>query len=109
VTAILSPVTIADVERYAAPFLPAYVAAEEDIADREANGRHLQAAAGRAIHGAWWAAAVASRKCEVTAGEDWLDAIRRDGEPCEALRSRDPSAREPVSTILDSRESQQLD
>jgi hypothetical protein len=61
-TVILSPVAIADVERYAAPFLPAYVAAEETIADREANGRRLQAAAGRAIHGARWTAFVAHAK-----------------------------------------------
>lgn len=61
-SAILSPVTLADVERYAGPFLPAYVAAEEAIANREANGCHLQAAAGRAIHGAQWAAVVARKK-----------------------------------------------
>ncbi len=83
--------TPADVEHYAGPVFPAYVSQVGAAAFLDAVGRNLEAAAARAMHGAWWAAAVADRKPEVTAGEDWLDAIRRDGAPCEALRSRDPS------------------
>ena len=61
-SAILDPVTAFDVERYAGPYLPAYVAAEQAIADRDTEGRHLEAAAGRAVHGAWWASVVARGK-----------------------------------------------
>ncbi len=60
--AILDPVTVRDVERYAGPFLPAYVAAEDAVAEADAMGRHLEAAAGRAIHGARWTAVVAAEK-----------------------------------------------
>ncbi len=56
--AILSPVTLADMERHASPFVHAYVAEEEALAELRALGRHLEAAAGHARHGAWWASAV---------------------------------------------------
>jgi hypothetical protein len=61
-SAILSPVTLADVERYAGPFLPAYVAACDGVADLGSMGKHLEAAAGRAILGARRAAVVARGK-----------------------------------------------
>ena len=64
-TAILSLVTLADVERYAPPFVPAYVAAEQALTELRAMGRHLEAAAGHARHVAWWTSAVASVKGSV--------------------------------------------
>ncbi len=48
-----------DVERYAGPTFPAYVSQVGAASFLDAVGKHLEAAAGRAIHGARWAQRVA--------------------------------------------------
>lgn len=59
---IIDPITSSDVETYTPSFAPAYASAEQGLAELRAMGRHLEAAAGHASHGAWWASAVAQVK-----------------------------------------------
>jgi hypothetical protein len=67
VTAILSPVTLADVERYVGRALDLYVTQAGVVTYLDAVGRHLEAAAGRALHGAAWSSEVAREKRQVYA------------------------------------------
>jgi len=61
-TAILDPVTPDDVEHYAGTSLDLYASQVGAVMFLDVIGRHLEAAAGRAIHGARWAAVVARTK-----------------------------------------------